>query len=442
MKRIVCVVAMAAMAAGSATAQNHPNGYAGGVINWNKTTADQVVLIYDNAGNLTTGATAGLNNCHGLTMDHNNRLLIATDLSWNNSAPSLHKIDPTTGANLGTLGVFQPGDWVRDITVGQNGDYYVTETTRDAVFKVDQAGNISTVAVVGDNPWGGIVTDIDSGDLLVQSGGGMDPIRLIARDGSFVTTIATGFDSRWGLTQDIATGDLWSSSGDTPLRIYHLPAGQMSPNLLTLTTLSNGGPGSFYSVRSDRASEPFRQIIGGSCWTLCTNLVGGLYKLDISLPNQPIVSGAITTLVPRQSDFYDVEILYRRNVHSNLVGRGQWDIGIKIPEDAGLGYLLAVSGTGVRGPGVLTFPSSARTAWLVADSFTFLGLSTGFGPFLVGDKGILDANGEGMARLNLSSFPSGANGLRFWFLALTFDSSAPDGVRTISDPHVIQLEGL
>lgn len=422
-------------------AQNHPNGYAGGVINFSKAATDTSVLIYDGAGNLVSSAAAGLNNTHGVCMDNNNRLLVATDLSWNNSAPSIHVIDPTTGTNLGTLATFQPGDWLRDITVGQNGNYYVNETTRDSVFRVDPLGNITTVVVLGNNPWGGIEIDIDSGDLIVQSGATPDPLQLVARDGSFVTTIATSLDSRWGLAQDIPTGDIFSGSGDTPLRVYQVPFRQSAPNLIQMSTLANGGPGSTYSMRSDRSSPLFRQVIVGSCWTLCPNLIGGLYTMDVS-GLTPVITGVISTVVTGQSDFYDVELLYRRNVHSNQTARGRWDIGLKIPEDANKPYVLAVSATGVRGRGVAMFPQSARTAWLVGDAVTFLGLRSGLAPFLVNDKGVLDGNGEAIAKLDMSLFGPSANGIKLWFLAVTLDPSAPDGIATITDPHVINLEGL
>ncbi len=441
MTRLATVALATALTATTVFAQNHPNGYAGGVINFSKAPTEGSVLIYDGAGNLVTSAAAGVNNTHGVCMDHNNRLLVATDLSSSNSAPSIHIIDPTTGANLGTLATFQPGDWLRDITVGQNGNYYVNETTRDTVFRVDTLGNISTVAVLGNNPWGGIDIDIDSGDLLVQSGATPDPLQLVARDGSTVTTIATSLDSRFGIAQDIPTGDIYSGSGDTPLRVFQVPYQQTSPNLIQMSTLANGGPGSTYSMRADRASPLFRQVIVGSCWTLCPNLIGGLYTMDVS-GLTPVITGVISTVVTGQSDLYEVELLYRRNVHSNLTARGQWDIGIKIPEDANKPYVLAVSASGVRGRGVARFPQSARTAWLNTDSVTFLALRTGLAPFLVNDKGTLDGNGEAIAKLDMSLFGPSANGIRLWFLAVTIDANAPDGIATITDPHVIKLEGL
>ena len=413
----LCLALLAVVFSTHATAQNHVNGYAAA------TTSGRVYLI-DGVGTTST-VQAGSSTGYGLVMDRSNTLLILVDYSG-----SLVKIDPQAKAVVGTLatGLASP----RDIAVGADGDYYVIDGS-GRLWKVDAVGGVTTVSsAVGGSTYGGMDVDIDTGDLLVQSATGTDPLIRVARDGSTITTLGTGFDARYGITQHIPTGDVFSGSccGDQspPENVFVLRAGQSTA---TVWWSANLAPVGVYSLKADRASAANQRLILGSLGSTVAR-GQGVYRIDMA-------TQAVTQVTTITTSIYETEILYRRNIFSVSQGKGVWDIGILVPEDAGAPYVLGVSATGVR-PGLPL--NDGRRINLTPDTLTVVGLTTGLAPFLTGTAGNLNAKGLGAARLDLSLLGPAANGVLLYFEVLTLDPRAPNGIKTITDPHVIEVEGL
>ena len=65
------------------------------------------------------------------------------------------------------------------------------------------------------------------------------------------------------------------------------------------------------------------------------------------------VVNQLTTIT---ASLYETEILYRRNVFGIATGPGTWQIGVNIPEDKGLPFVLGSSFSGVR-PGLPLCPT-------------------------------------------------------------------------------------
>jgi len=276
--------------------------------------------------------------------------------------------------------------------------------------------------------------DIDTGDLLVQSRSTPDPLWRITRDGASTTTVASGGDPRYGITQHIPTGDIFTGSccGDfsPPENIFQYPGGT---SIATVWLSSASPPVGVYSLKADRSSAANQRLILGAFRPSSTPRgPGGIYTVDIS-------TKTVNHLTTINASLYETEILYRRNVHSYATGKGTWNIGITIPEDAGKTYVMAVSASGVR-PGIPF--ADGRLASLTPDTITIVGLTSGLAPYLTNTMGTLSAQGKATAKLNLSSFGPVANGVILFFDVMTLDPAAPLGIKTITDPHVIKVEGL
>ena len=55
--------------------------------------------------------------------------------------------------------------------------------------------------------------------------------------------------------------------------------------------------------------------------------IGGFFLIDIA-------SKSINRLNTMAASFYETEILYRRNVHSNATGKGTWDVAFALTQEA------------------------------------------------------------------------------------------------------------
>ena len=100
---------------------------------------------------------------------------------------------------------------------------------------------------------------------------------------------------------------------------------------------------------------------------------------------------------------------------------------------------MGVSVSGVR-PGV-PLPDG-RKINLTPDDVTRVGLTVGLAPFVTGTAGTLNAQGLAAAGVNLAPLGKPANGVLLYFEVLTLDPKSPNGIKTITDPHVIKVEGL
>ncbi len=405
---------------GFSTAQHHANGYAG-------SSSGGEVFLADPLGKVTT-LKAGVSPIHGLVMDRTNTLLVAASTDGN-----LYEVDPVLAAVVGTLasGLTLP----HDIVVDQNGDYFVTGDTQ--LWKVDALGGVTTLTTLLPTPCqGGMVLDVDTGDLLIQSqfGQAADPLMRVARDGTRIAVLGIGADSRYGITQDIRTGDVYIGTccGDyiPSKNIQVLEPGKI---LSTVWLSGIGNPAGIYSLRADRSSADFpRLILGAFNQPNLPGRGGGIYAVD--LDNRNITR--LTTLLP---SLYETEILYRRNLYSQANGKGKWTLGIHIPDDPGRIYVMGVSLTGVR-PGFVI--GDGRRVNLEMDFFTFMGILGYLNPTVTGTLGVLDSGGKAAGQVDLTGLPTTLNGTLFWFIVLTLDPAAPSGIKTVTDPIVLAVEGL
>jgi hypothetical protein len=405
------------LAFGLASAQNHGLGYAG-------TSARGELFLVGPSHRITT-LSLGAGACDGCVMDPENRHLLVTTQDGR-----IVRVDPRAGAVVGTLAGGLVG--ALDIAVDHHGDCFVTGPS--CLWRVTPAGTVTTVLTGLGRADGGMDVDTDTGDLVVQTRGGPNTLIRVDRRGATWTTLGTGGDPRYGIAQDVLTGDVYIGSccGDFVVseNIYVLRRGAAVASLWLKGVVD---PAGVYSLKVDRAGAALRRLIVGALFqSSLPGRGGGFYAVDLD-------TRAVTSLSGHLPSLHESEILFRRNVFSRALAPGRWELGVHVPEDAGRLFLLAAGVSGVR-PG-LALPDG-RTVALVTDVVTLTGLFFGLRPFVGETLGKLDASGRAATTLDLRTLGPAANGALLWFVVLTLDPAAPAGIATVTDPLVFPVEGL
>jgi len=365
----------------------------------------------------------------------------ATVLVFDSSNNGIFKIDPLTLAVVGTFytnSSMTSSTNVYDMCFDHNGDLYIGSSSSTGigrgVFKIDQTATLTpvTLSSTSTQPFyypENLDIDIDSAELLIGDDRTGDPLVLLERDASSFTTIASGWNFRYGTHKDMNTGVIYSGTccdTSTPNRsIYWLLPSSTTPGPFVSSTSLRGG----YDPMLDRASMANPRIV---CCAWNSSGTGGLFYVDLN-------SKAISKLTTIQRNTYDVTFVYGRNLQTARTGKGKWDIQLSAPGHGGKAYVIAVSAAGTR-PGI-ALPDGRRVP-LAFDTLSYLSLLGALNPFLSNNLGTLNKSGTALAKLDLSTLPSAANGTLLWFGAIVLDGSAPLGMALIVDTKVLKIEGL
>ncbi len=420
-------VAIAILVAGITPAQPHRDGY---VVTG---TSGQVFAI-TNGGAIST-AQIGSAAIYATTMNADNQTALVFDPAMN----AILTVDPKTLAVVGTFFTstsLTAATSVYDMCFDHNGDLYIASTSTTpgrGVFRIDRGGLMRpvTLATASTQPFyapENLDLDVDTGELLVGDDANGDVLRMLRRDGSSDTTIASGWNFRYGTHRDMNTGTIYSGTccdTSTPNRsIYHLPSTATTPGPFFSSTMLRGA----YDPMIDRASMASPRLV---CASWSSGASGGLWSVDI---------GALTLnqIVPINTNTYDVAFTFGRNLQSIRTGRGKWSVRLDVPSDAGKAFAIAMTLSGPR-PG---FPlPDGRRVPLVIDTIAAASIG-GRLPFFTGNLGVLNATGTAVANLDASFLPAAANGILAWFGAVTLDPNAPNGIATIVDTKAFVVEGL
>jgi len=315
------------------------------------------------------------------------------------------------------------GGYVTDAVMDQDGDFIVLEGPgggqAHALYRMDQQLTLTTIHSGPPlNRPAALTTDVDTGDFMV-----IDTARLyrVTPNGSSITTVGQFRVPVLGqVTQDLATGDFYAGSN-----LAQEPGAvivRMTPTG-TASTFLGSGFGSCAGVAADRASAAAPRLAFA-----VPGVNGGVYFVDLA-------NRAVTTLSKGQNLRYTHLWPDRGNNLSTTRAPGTltWTFALDFPGEGGLAYAVGLSVTGVRP--VLPLPDGRRIP-LVVDALTPLSLAGRLAPIFTGHAGFLDPAGHAVA--TLSSLPA-FRGLRLWAVAVTLDPQAPLGLRTISDPAVLNL---
>jgi hypothetical protein len=422
--RIILALVTAALLALTAPAQPHTHGW----LFTTDATGPLAAGRVDVHGSVTTLVlSSGLpasSYLAALVMDADNRTMVAA-LCLSGAPRALLHFD-ANGAIVRTTTVATSGQ-VNGVAVNPDGDYAVamngfpTAPYVGGLLCVSRTTGAVTTLRIGtaSNPLYGLMNvqvDVESGDYLVMDySHRIGWIRRISLDGANESTVVSlTFPNTYELGYHPRTGDYYVgcfTSND-------LVSVSRTGGITTLATPAFRA----HALHADRAGAPSSRLFLGSSQ-------GGFHYLDLS-------TKVVTTLTaPTGRLLLHTAPDRGRNLASLRQAPGRWDILLSFPGEAGLGYALGVSLSGLR-PGV-TLPDG-RHLTLNVDPFTALGLNGLLAPVLTGTAGTLDAMGAARATLDVSAL-SGVQGLRIWFLAATLDPSAPLGIRTISDPWVIVI---
>jgi hypothetical protein len=376
------------------TAQYHDDKYitCGTVLQLVDATLGTASTIFDNNGT-----------AYDMAMDVDNRSL------WFGQTGGLYKVDLLT---LAVTTMIQDAvlSSPRDMVLNEDGDLMVTTTI--ALYKYS-GGKITTVATApstATNWYGGMEIDIDTGKYVLQSKNSPYPLISID-DKGVITTLGTGGNPRYSIVQDLRTGD-WYQGSFTAL--YVLKQGTSSFAAVTQT----GASPYWYAMAIDRASAANPRILsihnnGGSTSKL--NYIDlGSYAVTLTTLNFGIYN-------------YETEIYRSKNLCSVNVGSRQWAFLMSFPGEVGKGYVIALSLSGVR-PGI-NLPDGRRIN-LAFDVLSYLTLSNLIPTIFNPGPGVLNANGEAKAVLDVSGLPP-LGGLRVWAEALVLDKGV---MGPIADP--------
>jgi len=412
----LCAVSLAllvAIAAAEAPAQPHGLGYVAA-------SHSGMILVVD-PQRATRAIVIGQNTIFGLTMDTDNRTIVACQYG-----DEVLRVDPIAGAVLGTVFKGPPLQGVCDVVIDHHGDYYVTDAVLNGVLRIDRNGGIHTVRLDSarmDYPYGGLAVDVYTGELLLLDVANDDALLQVNRDGSLLTTLATGFSGRHGIAQHIPSGTVYAGGGGgNEASIYRWrPRHARAEAFLQDPTMG------MLAVKVDRSSAREQQLIGTG-----SRRLGGIWIIDqvTALPTSFTVFG---------QDAYEVDFFRGRNVQSVRTQRGLWDIRLSFPEAPASNVILLASLTGLQPAQLIP---DGRALHLAPDPLFFLTLAGSVPPFLTGNHGALNLIGEAVAHLDLRSVDPRANGTRIWFAALVLDPAAPSGIRIMSDPVIFVVEGL
>jgi len=380
------------------------------------------VFIFN--GSTLSSVVPAASSSYGCAMDGTNTHLLVTNVNG-----SVYQVDPNTTTLVGTVTTLV--HMLRDIVIDQNGDTFVSADS--GIWRI-RGGSATTVTTLA-GLTGGLIIDIDTGDLIVQEGRfvGSGATYRMSRSGGMVATLSPTSAPRHGIAQHIPTGDIYIGSccGDLEpaANLYRLKAGSAAASVFLSTHAS---PVGCYSVKADRSSAAAQALlIGAFSPAHPARGTGGWYTLELT-------DKSITLLAPLDVSLYECEFLYRRNVYGLRTGNRTWNLGLAIPEDPGRPYVVPASLSGVR-PGI-DLPDG-RTINLNPDGLTSLVLgSSTLAPILTNLSGTLDAQGRATVGLDLSSFGASLDGVLIHFVAVTLDVDAPLGIKTITDPFVLRVE--
>jgi len=381
--------------------------------------------VFDTRGGVRSTLVSPVHkDVYDLTMDVDNRhvLLVMRDQK------RIVRYDPFRFAVTGTLCAGSPLVSPTGVAIDQNGDYFVVDGGAGAVFGIAAGGKLQTVyanPTLLDQPDGGLRIDPTTGDLLVLNTSRLqDQLYTLRRDGSAISTLGSGFSARYGFDVHLPTSDVFTTSCCRPFAppVRVLRFGQSRPEDFYI---QNPVPDGAYAVRCDRASAYDQRLVLAPTFDQ-----GGIWLVNLTSRHPTSLSRIGTSI-------FALDFLEGRNVQTVAVGKWRWDVRLSFPGEPGNIYFVILSLNGTRPSWLL---ADGRTVNLVLDNLAQLTLTSELGSVFRNNRSVLDAAGEGVAHLDVSSISSAVRGLRVYIEAITFNARAPLGIQTIADPVPLLIE--
>lgn len=376
---------------------------------------------------VATGTLLGDAQGAALEVDNGDLLVAHSRQSGPQHVGGVHRIS-RAGQVLGTLisTATHPGIY-NDVALTADGDYAIAAGPVDATpghVTIARRGGGLTTVFTGNTASGplAIATDQRTGDLVVLEGPLPHTALLsVPLEGGAATTIAVLPIGGSQIAQDQRTGD-WLVGASTGLPSGAVVLRVTSAGVVSTVLASGFVDAAALCVERASAYRPTAHFATGPFGT-------GVHALDLA--NQRVTTIASVPV------YAHAHLIPEASVNVAPVRRepGLVDVSVSFPTQGGWDYVLAISASGCR-PGVRL--SDGRRILLNPDALTFAAVANRLGSVFTGGAGRLGATGLGSAAVDTRTL-RGVAGVRLWCVALTLDRSAPNGIRTISEPRVIRL---
>jgi hypothetical protein len=352
--------------------------------------------------------TLRLGSVAAVEMDNaNTNLFVVHDNGW------VAGVDAQNGT-VHTLWAGAPLQRPADLCLSATGDLAVFAfgTSQSGVFRVPPSGGvIHTLWAPLPTP-SIILPDLFTGDYLV--GDGFPPtLYRLAHDGTTLTTLIRSMMMLTDIVQDPLDGSLFC----------HVNKGaiiRIDPGARThWIDRSSGG----WGLALDRGAG-----------------AGELVSAGTTIRRFTRTGQVVSTLPPPPSGWAARRVCFDRGrnlVTERPASPNLWRFLLHFPGEPLRPFTVGLSLTGFT-PGIRA--GAGRTVPIVPDDLLRLSLTGCLGPLLQGNVGLLDSAGRATVTLDLRPFPQAFHHTRVWIAAITYDLSAPCGIRTIAKPAVIVLE--
>lgn len=387
------------------------------------------------SGQVTTRALSGFH--YAVAMDRDNRAVLAHDFTRG----AILRFDPATLAVLGTAythPLLSNFGAVQSMAFDSNGSLVIASgiAGSEGIYRFTSPTALSTLITAALAPEladvRDAIVDIDTGEWLVAEASTQSLYR-VRRDGVAFTTLATSLGVRYGVTQDVVTGDLYigtcCGTGSGGQSLGRLPRGQSTPIVFLDHPTLRGG----YAPTMDRASAAGRSLVTATWADGATAGADGIWRVDVG-------TAAVTKLasinVPGFSNTYHVVPAFGRNLQATRIGAGRWSIDASFPGQGNRAYYIVPSLSGTRAG--VPLPDGRRIP-LNVDGLSAAAINGLLGPLWTGYTGALQ-NGDATATLDLGPLLPAVVGARIWFGAIVLDAAAPLGIAVIADPFVLVVE--
>jgi len=398
------------------------------------------------------GAWPHYSNHYGMTLDADNRtVLVPAYLNATGTQMAVVRWDPATRSVVGTVWTAAAtfGSW-SNWTLNSDGDLVTVDwRARPFALTVHDRFNQTTRRLTVPN-WagdglGGLTWDKARGGYLfcgVPSAAANLVLARTTYDGSATSTVAVGSSSMSvGFGGDLlGNGDWVVSAVPNPAGVpfYVARSGQ--------STFSNGPIrpplAGVDDLTAEKWAAPGHGVFGAQGSLLLPSGTG-VYYFDPTTSPMAVTTvwAAPKSQWPAGTIGGEITMLYQRDLTTMRTGKATWSIRVNPGNGAfaGKSYVVAASLSGARPAAALP---DGRQVYLVPDAVTRLSLLGGLAPFLTGNQGTLDHQGQAGARLDFSLAGTNLNGLVIHLCGLIVDPTAPYGTAWILEPWAFVVNVL
>lgn len=382
-------------------------------------------------------------NVWGMTHDIDNETVLVHGYLEFVNPPQTYAVlrwDPRTATVVGTVwsGPFNAGA-VRNLTnlaLDGDGDLASFDSVLGHLVVFDRAtaqwsGVRIPLAGAQNHGLGGFAWDrLDGGFVYASAPTGQQALYRTSDDRATTTTVAVAAASVGaGYGGDLLQNGDWISSSRAGMRYLTVPSG---------TSNWTAGPlvgTTFWDVTAEKFAAPGRGYFASSVAS-----PQEVVYVDARTTPHTAVTRVSSTTQSMPSWILEVAPRHGRDLATERAGAGTWDVHVNPGGGrfAGRSFVVAASLAGARPAAVLP---DGRELFLRPDPLAALTAQGPLPPYFTGNIGVLDAQGVGRARIDLSRFGQALDGIVLHLCGVILDPAAPSGIAWVLDPWALVVRG-